>query len=138
MLRRKTNLGRNTHKTKSVRRVIAHQTKEERASSNEQSQERWPTRLEDARLRVWQSCSSTPDELRSQPRELKRLQIAERRQQETAYQPYNRLAFRYNPAEDYSLSWYVLIGTMKVMCPYCKALKFSGETRGMCCAAGKI
>ncbi|GFW10001.1 uncharacterized protein TNCV_4207661 [Trichonephila clavipes] len=58
--------------------------------------------------------------------------------QGTAYQPYNCLAFRYNIAEDYRLSRHVLIGTMKVVCPYCKALKFNGETKGMCCAAGKI
>jgi hypothetical protein len=27
---------------------------------------------------------------------------------------------------------------MTEMCPYCKALKFNAETKGMCCAAGKI
>ncbi|GFU61310.1 uncharacterized protein TNCV_5033551 [Trichonephila clavipes] len=97
------------------------------------------TSLEDALLRVRQSRSATPDELRSLHREPNRLQMAERRLQETAYQPYyNCLAFRYNLAEDYSLSRHVLIGTMKVVCLYCKALKFSGETKGMCCAAGKI
>ncbi|GFU60981.1 uncharacterized protein TNCV_3372921 [Trichonephila clavipes] len=48
------------------------------------------------------------------------------------------LAFRYNPAEDYSLNQHVLIGTMTVVCPYCKAPKFSGETKGMHCTAGKI
>ncbi|GFW40185.1 hypothetical protein TNCV_5118681 [Trichonephila clavipes] len=78
------------------------------------------TRLEDARLRVRQSRSVTLDELRSQQREHNRLQTAERRQQETSYQPYNRLAFWYNPAEDYSLSRHVLISTMTVVCPYCK------------------
>jgi hypothetical protein len=31
-----------------------------------------------------------------------------------------------------------LIGTMTEVCPYCKALKFNAETKGMCCAAGKI
>ncbi|GFS98911.1 uncharacterized protein TNCV_3528831 [Trichonephila clavipes] len=50
----------------------------------------------------------------------------------------NRLAFRYYPAENYSLSWHVLIGTMTVVGPYCKALEFSGETKGLCCATGKI
>ncbi|GFW16135.1 hypothetical protein TNCV_4681271 [Trichonephila clavipes] len=69
--------------------------------ANEAAKER-ATRLEDARLR--QSRSATSDELRSQQREHNRLQMAERRQQGTAYQPFNRLAFRYNPAEDYSLS----------------------------------
>ncbi|GFX59242.1 uncharacterized protein TNCV_4304741 [Trichonephila clavipes] len=64
--------------------------------------------------------------------------MAERRPQETAHQPYNCLGFQYKPFEDYSLSRHVLIGTMTVVDPYCKALKFSGETKRMCCAAGKI
>ncbi|GFS88023.1 uncharacterized protein NPIL_508071, partial [Nephila pilipes] len=137
-------------KAKSVRRVIAHQTEEERASGNEQSRQRMAqipaeeaaeqhaARLEDARLRVRQSRSATSNVLRSQQREHNRLQMAERRQQGKVYQPYNRLAFRYNPGEDYRLSRHVLIGTMTVVCLYYKALKFSGETKGMCCAAGKI
>ncbi|GFT40268.1 hypothetical protein NPIL_416221 [Nephila pilipes] len=106
---RKLKLGRNTRKTKSVRRVIAHQTEEERASGNEQSRQRMAqiraeeaaeqhtARLEDARLRVRQSRSATSNVLRSQQRLHNKLQMAERRQQGKAYQPYNRLAFRYNP-----------------------------------------
>lgn len=50
--------------------------------------------------------------------------MAERRQQQTAVyrqtrlraqqsRDYNRLAFRYNPADDYSLSQHDLTGTMK-------------------------
>ncbi|GFT80459.1 uncharacterized protein NPIL_506111 [Nephila pilipes] len=148
---RKSNLGRNTRKAKSVRRVIAHQTEEERVSGNEQSRQRMAqirdeeaaeqhtARLEDAmRLRVRQSRSATSNALRSQQREHNRLQMTEKRQQGKVYQPYNRLAFRYNPGEDYSLSRHVLIGTMMVVCPYCKALKFREEIKGMCCAAGKI
>ncbi|GFW10800.1 hypothetical protein TNCV_4919191 [Trichonephila clavipes] len=96
--------------------------------ANEAEEER-ATRLEDARLRVRQSRSATSDKLRSQQREHNRLQMAERRQQGTAYQPFNRLAFRYNHAEDYSLSRHVLIGTMTVVCSYCKALKCCSETK---------
>ncbi|GFS57180.1 hypothetical protein TNCV_4239261 [Trichonephila clavipes] len=103
---RRSNLGRSTRKTKSVRRVIANQTEEERASANEQSRQRITqiraveaaeqraTRLKDASLRVRQSCFATPDELRYQQREHNRLQMAQRRQQETSYQPYNRLVSR--------------------------------------------
>ncbi|GFU60370.1 uncharacterized protein TNCV_3280311 [Trichonephila clavipes] len=105
--------------------------------TNETAEER-ATRLEDARLRVRQSRSATSDELCSQQREHNRLQMAERRQQGTTYQPFNRLAFRYNPAEENNLSRHVLIGTMMVVCSYCKALKFSSETKGLCCAVGKI
>ncbi|GFS42116.1 uncharacterized protein NPIL_141631 [Nephila pilipes] len=104
----------------------------------EEAAEQHAARLEDARLRVRQSRSAISNVLRSQQREHNRLQVTVRRQQGKAYPPYNRLAFRYNPGEDYILSRHVLIGTMTVVCPYCKALKFSGETKGMCCAAGKI
>jgi hypothetical protein len=63
--------------------------------------------------------------------------VAERRQRATADQrqtrlrsqqsrDYNRLAFPYNPVDDYTLSRHVLIGTMTQVCPYCKALKFNG------------
>ncbi|GFU79086.1 hypothetical protein TNCV_4953721 [Trichonephila clavipes] len=74
---RKSNLGRNTRKAKLMHRLIAHQTEEERVSSNEPSRQRMGhiraveaaeqrrTRLEDASLRVRQSYSATPDELRS-------------------------------------------------------------------------
>ncbi|GFU33783.1 hypothetical protein TNCV_7741 [Trichonephila clavipes] len=62
MTRRKTNLSRKIRKAKSVRRVIAHQTEEERASVNERSRQKMTqicanetseehaTRLENARL----------------------------------------------------------------------------------------
>ncbi|GFS98915.1 hypothetical protein TNCV_3528871 [Trichonephila clavipes] len=56
-----------------------------------QAAEQRGTRLDDGRLRVRQSRSATPDELFSPQREHNRLQMAERRQRETAYQPYNRL-----------------------------------------------
>ena len=51
---------------------------------------------------------------------------------------YNRLAFKYYPSDDYSLSRDVQIGIMSEICPYCKALEFNGETMGMCCASGKV
>ncbi|GFX60265.1 uncharacterized protein TNCV_566681 [Trichonephila clavipes] len=37
-----------------------------------------------------------------------------------------------------SLSRHALIGTMTLVYPYCKALKFNRESKGMCCVAGKI
>ena len=66
-----------------------------------------------------------------------------KRAEESQEQPENyRMAFRYSPVDDYSRC--VQIGTMSglcrdnKMCPYCKALKFNGETMGMCCASGKV
>ena len=67
-------------------------------------------------------------------------EIAKRkRAEESQEQPKNyRLAFRYSPVDDYSLSRCVQIGTMSKICPYCKALKFNDETMGMCCGSGKV
>lgn len=45
-------------------------------------------------------------------------------------------AFDYDPNNDYSMHAY--IGAMSEICQYCKALKFRGETPGMCCSAGKV
>ena len=62
-----------------------------------------------------------------------------KRAEESQEQPENfRLAFRYSQVDDYSLRRCVQIGTMFKICPYCKALKFNGETMGMCCASVKV
>ncbi|XP_045429827.1 stress response protein NST1 [Pipistrellus kuhlii] len=161
MPRRKSNLGRRTRGAEAVRRVIANQTEEERASANERNRQRMAqkraketaeqraARLEDARLRARRSRSAALNRLRSQQNERHRLRVPERLQRKTAdqYQTQlraqqsrdcHRLAFQYNPADDYSLSWHILIGTVTEVCPYCKALKFNAETKGMCCVARKI
>lgn len=49
-----------------------------------------------------------------------------------------RAAFCYDPKIDYSDDKTVKIGEMSVVCPYCKALKYSGESSGLCCAGGKV
>ncbi|KAK2727927.1 hypothetical protein QYM36_008410, partial [Artemia franciscana] len=67
-------------------------------------------------------------------RESKKRKRAEESEQPESY----RLAFRYNPVDDCNLSRCVQIGTMSKIYPYCKALKFNGETMGMCCASGKV
>ena len=94
----------------------------------EEAAERRAARFEDARLRARRSRSATSHLFRFQQNEFNRLRVAERRQRETADQretrlqscDYNRLALRYNPADNYSLSRHVLICTMKV-CSYWKA-----------------
>ncbi|GFW60562.1 hypothetical protein TNCV_569091 [Trichonephila clavipes] len=48
------------------------------------------------------------------------------------------VTFRYNPAEDYRLSQHVPTSAITEECPYCKTLKFKGETKGMLCTARKI
>ncbi|GFS98757.1 uncharacterized protein TNCV_753761 [Trichonephila clavipes] len=101
--------------------------------------ERRSARLEDARLRTQQSRSAATDLVRYQRNGCERVRIAGIRTQRTAdlNLQYHRLAFRYNPAIDYSSSRNVVIGQMSHVCTYCQALKFNNETKGMCCAGGK-
>ncbi|GFS82180.1 hypothetical protein TNCV_250301 [Trichonephila clavipes] len=40
--------------------------------------------------------------------------------------------------EDSRLTQHVLIRSMTEVYPYCNALKFKGETKGMFCSTGKI
>ena len=48
-------------------------------------------------------------------------------------------AFNCDPTIDYANDPMVMIGKMgDIKCPHCKALKWTGETPGMCCAGGKV
>ena len=49
-----------------------------------------------------------------------------------------RVAFRYDCAFNYRSLPVVQIGSMVVVCPHCNALKFPGETPGLCCLSGKV
>ncbi|XP_039282934.1 uncharacterized protein LOC120351055 [Nilaparvata lugens] len=152
MPRRKSNLGRRTHNAEGLRRWRSNITEEEQTSLRERNRlntiqtrnvdpaERRAARLEDARLRARQSRSAATDLVRFERNERERVRIAETRTERTAdlHLEYNRLAFRYNPAIDYSSSQHVVIGQMSHVCSYCQALKFNNETKGMCCAGGKI
>ncbi|KAF7287965.1 hypothetical protein GWI33_000026 [Rhynchophorus ferrugineus] len=48
-----------------------------------------------------------------------------------------RAAFHYDAAIDYCADKSVTIGEMTIVCKYCEALKYSGESTGLCCAGGK-
>lgn len=50
----------------------------------------------------------------------------------------NRAAFLDDCTIDYSLHRLVCIGPMDVVCQLCGALKFAGETPGLCCLSGKV
>jgi hypothetical protein len=47
-------------------------------------------------------------------------------------------AFSYKPQLDYNMHPSVQIGNMEVVCTHCGALKWKGETPGLCCASGKV
>ena len=75
-----------------------------------------------------------PQEQRESRLAAQRDNAKRKRAEESQKQRQNhRLAFRYSQVDDYSLSRCVQIGTVSKICPYCKALKFNGETMGMCC-----
>ena len=48
------------------------------------------------------------------------------------------LAFKNDPESDFSNSPAIVIGCMSFKCGLCDALKFEGETPGLCCSGGKI
>ena len=50
----------------------------------------------------------------------------------------NRAAFLYDYTIEYSSHPFVRIGEMGVICEECGAIKFAGETPGLCCFNGKV
>lgn len=51
---------------------------------------------------------------------------------------FERLAFAYDPNINYSAHRNVSIGLMDKVCRHCSALKYAGETVGLCCSDGKV
>jgi hypothetical protein len=49
-----------------------------------------------------------------------------------------KAAFNYDPQTHYDQHPVVKIGNMDTVCPFCRALKWKGETPGMCCSSGKV
>ena len=122
---RENRLAANRESMKRKRAEESQQQRENRLAANRESMKR---------KRAEESQQQRENRLASQREITKR-----KRAEESQEQPENfRLAFRYSPVDDYSLSRCVQIGTMSKICPYCKALKFNGETMGMCCASGKV
>ncbi|GFS51352.1 retrovirus-related Pol polyprotein from transposon RE1 [Trichonephila clavipes] len=103
--------------------------------SSESSDQR-EVRLETDRIRTNQIRSSERTELRE--RRLQNVRISTTRSRRTLHADLNLSAFHYDSNNDYSLPPNVVIGKMDKICMYCSALKFKNETRGMCCASGKV
>ena len=89
-------------------------------------------RESEKRRRVEESQEQRENRLPASKDNAKRKRAEESQEQRENY----RMTFRYSPFDDYSRC--VRIGTMSKISPYCKALKFNGETIGMCCASGKV
>ncbi|GFV12325.1 putative DNA helicase [Trichonephila clavipes] len=103
--------------------------------SSESSDQR-EVRLETDRIRTNQIRSSQRTELRE--RRLQNVRISTARSRRTLHADLNLSAFHYDSNNDYSLHPNVVIGKMDKICMYSSALKFKNETRGMCCASGKV
>lgn len=104
----RSDLGRQSRSASRVMNLRAAQTEEERTQANERSRTR-----------------------RSEATNVNRRVTS-------ANVVLNQAAFQYNPTVDYSAHPSVIIGTMSVLCQYCKALKFLTEAPGLCCVNGKI
>ncbi|GFS54039.1 uncharacterized protein TNCV_3762361 [Trichonephila clavipes] len=140
-------IGRSTPQARKRRVLQASESDEQRAlrlenlrvhatetRSSESSDQR-EVRLETDRIHTNQIRSSETTELRE--RRLQNVRISTARSRRTLYADLNLSAFHYYSNNDYNLHPNA-IGKMDKICMYCSALKFKNETRGMCCASGKV
>ena len=51
---------------------------------------------------------------------------------------WKKAAYNYNKDIDYKSDNRITIGSMNIVCTYCKAYRFKGETKGLCCNQGKV
>ncbi|GFX49107.1 putative DNA helicase [Trichonephila clavipes] len=141
-------IGRSTPQARKRRALRASESDKQRAlrlenlqvhatetRSSESSDQR-EVRLETDRIRTNQIRSSERTELRE--RRLQNVRISTARSRRTMHADLNLSAFHYDNNNDYSLHPNVVIGKIDKICMYCSALKFKNETRGMCCASGKV
>ncbi|GFU70728.1 ATP-dependent DNA helicase [Trichonephila clavipes] len=118
--------------TQRLENLRVHATETRSSESSDQRE----VRLETNRIRTNQIRSSERTELRE--RRLQNVRISTARSRRTLHADLNLSAFHYDSNNEYSLHSNVVIGKMDKICMYCSALKFKNETRGMCCASGKV
>lgn len=137
---------RRTNISRSSRRAVYN--RERRA---QMSQEEHEVSTANQRAQMAQYRSNRTHEQRTQDNNAERLSQQQRRSNRMAATRnvvnrarssgnfrLNRAAFQYVPTIDYSDHPVVRIGLMDVVCNYCNAMKFKGETNGFCCLQGKI
>lgn len=114
---RRSNIGRRSRHTSAVSRNRRTQSEEQRTPQNE--------------LQQLQRTRSVEQINQIRPVARRRQRIERR----TAFEM-EGAAFDYNFDSDYIQ--FGCIGAMDVRCTHCNALKFDGETPGMCCGGGKV
>lgn len=146
MPRKKSNIGRSTRNTKQQATRRTTETPQQqttrlesnrlRASSlraNETDSER-VVRVTDLRSRASSSRAAEKPDERAQRLDDQRL----RQNQLRTKTDLNKAAFNYDKKYDYKIHPDVVIGSMNVVCPHCRAKKFQKETAGLCCSNGKV
>lgn len=141
---RRSTLGRRTRNAANQRIFRSNRTEEQREERNE---------IERNRLSQIRSAHNTQEERENENEDSMHPMIHHRsvetnratmnlnnrvRRQTNVTLNTHRAAFRYNAAIDYSADQAVAIGSMSVICPHCKALKYRNETPGLCCASRKV
>lgn len=143
---KRSNLGRRTRSTERRATQRRAESGEERLQRNESNRQR-TARSRSRQTEEERDAHNTDDRLRMRRNravqdrsdETHQRNLNERVQRQTrATGNLHRAAFEYNNTIDYSLHTSVIIGTMNKVCQHCKALKFSNETPGICCANGKV
>lgn len=138
---RRSNLSRQSRNARRIRNIANEMTEEAQGIAREER------RVSMARLRASQSQEQS-EAVRETARLAMRNRRANNRDEEVnnfrrtrrnvSSVDLNRAAFRYDCSTNYCLHPSVCIGPMDVVCEYCDALKFSGETSGLCCLIGKV
>ena len=138
---RRSNLSRQSRNARGIRNIMNEMTEEAQGIAREerrvsmarlrasQSQEQSEAARETARLAMRNRRANNRDEEVNNFRRTRRNVLSA---------DLNRAAFRYDCSTNYCLHPSVCIGPMDVVCEYCDALKFSGETSGLCCLSGKV
>lgn len=120
MPRKRSNIGRQTRRTRNEAIRRANETDEQRSQRMERSR-----------------SSLRGNQIEGNFTESNTLNNEHRRRTHNTFQ-LNRAAFTYNPRVDYAAHKSVSIGKMDKICHYCRAYKYENETPGMCCLSGKV
>lgn len=142
--KRKSSLGRSTNSAIRKKQSRQNESYEERENRLENMRNRASTsrdnetnlmrgsRLENLRNRASTSRATETDLMREGRLANIRNRVSTSRVQK--WKDVLNLAFNYNKSVNYLND----IGTMSVPCKFCKALKWTGESVGMCCSSGKV
>lgn len=150
--KRKTALSKRASKARRVQEARSEESDRDRSVRQEADQQRHArsrsqetdearsVRLEADQQRHTRSRAQETDEARLVRLEADQQRHTRRRAREAAAITLNwyKAAFDYNSTYDYASHKNVAIGRMDILCSYCGAKKWKGESPGLCCSGGKV